>query len=317
MGLVAEKRFTGHSVTAEDLARIEAAGIGFRILLDLPILYPYHPQHGDPLGLDLDALTGLPAPDLRELAWWAAAEAARHAGADSDPDIVASIARPCLDCECAPSRPPFAAPRRRAPVALACGPAPGNEPRPARRSHRCRLRRSLCRRPPRSESPRRRTGPDRHAQRGMTALGRWRTASHSAGARGDRYSRALQCGDSRQQACPDWGFLVQPGTCSRRLRWPTPPRPFTALSPGAGWHRGSAETRLLGSAEAWPLGTARGQIHLKEHPGGERRELLRRRTLLIARRATNWRTVRRTRRSPPKLDGAAVRLRFAFGPPRT
>ena len=92
MGLVAVERFTGHSVTAEDLARIEAAGIGFRILPDLPILYPYHPQHGDPLGLDLDALTGLPAPDLRELAWWAAAEAARHAGADSDPDIVASIA---------------------------------------------------------------------------------------------------------------------------------------------------------------------------------------------------------------------------------
>jgi hypothetical protein len=32
MGLVAVQRFTGHGITAEDLARIEAAGIGFRIV---------------------------------------------------------------------------------------------------------------------------------------------------------------------------------------------------------------------------------------------------------------------------------------------
>jgi len=36
MGLVAVQRFTGHGITAEDLARIEAAGVGFRIVPDLP-----------------------------------------------------------------------------------------------------------------------------------------------------------------------------------------------------------------------------------------------------------------------------------------
>ena len=41
MGLVALQRFTGHGITADYLARIEAADIGFRIVHDLPTLYPH------------------------------------------------------------------------------------------------------------------------------------------------------------------------------------------------------------------------------------------------------------------------------------
>ncbi|MFG1889214.1 DUF6461 domain-containing protein [Micromonospora sp. NPDC049051] len=38
MGLVAVQRFTGHGITAEDLARIESANVAFRIAPDLPTL---------------------------------------------------------------------------------------------------------------------------------------------------------------------------------------------------------------------------------------------------------------------------------------
>lgn len=38
MGLVAVQRFTGHGITAEDLARIESADVAFRILPDPPTL---------------------------------------------------------------------------------------------------------------------------------------------------------------------------------------------------------------------------------------------------------------------------------------
>ncbi|MEW2378097.1 DUF6461 domain-containing protein [Micromonospora sp. NPDC047812] len=114
MGLVAVQRFTGHGVTGEDLARIEAADVGFRILPDLPTLYPrrsqpdnalgrglpapvpHQPQPGGPLGPALDALTGLSEPELRDLAWWIAAEAARRAGLGDDPDVVASVAAHAL-----------------------------------------------------------------------------------------------------------------------------------------------------------------------------------------------------------------------------
>ncbi|MFI7650289.1 DUF6461 domain-containing protein [Micromonospora sp. NPDC049460] len=103
MGLVAVQRFTGHGITAEDLARIEAADIGFRIVPDLPTLYPRRPQHGGKRlgpalpevtapGIPAEALTALPEPELRDLTWWFAAEAARYAGLGDDPDIAASIA---------------------------------------------------------------------------------------------------------------------------------------------------------------------------------------------------------------------------------
>lgn len=98
-GLVAVERFTGRGITAEDLSRIEAADIGFRIVPDLPALYPHRqpptsapPSRADePPGPDAGALARLPEPQLRELAWWAAAEAARYAGLATDPDIAASI----------------------------------------------------------------------------------------------------------------------------------------------------------------------------------------------------------------------------------
>ncbi|SCL44268.1 hypothetical protein GA0070606_0211 [Micromonospora citrea] len=108
-GLVAVRRFTGHGVTAEDLARIDAADIGFRIVPDLPPLYPRRPLPGrrlvGSLGPAVEAPAGLPEaerlaelsePELRDLAWWVAEEAARHAGVGDDPDVVASIAARAL-----------------------------------------------------------------------------------------------------------------------------------------------------------------------------------------------------------------------------
>lgn len=99
MGLVAVQRFTGHGITAEDVARIEAADIGFRIVPDLPTLYPRRPQPQDPLGPATEALTELPEPALRDLAWWAAAQAARYAGLGDDPDVVASLTARALTAE--------------------------------------------------------------------------------------------------------------------------------------------------------------------------------------------------------------------------
>ncbi|MFY1691935.1 DUF6461 domain-containing protein [Plantactinospora sp. WMMB782] len=114
MGLVAVQRFTGHGITAEALARIEAADIAFRIVPDLPTLYPRRPQPDTALGATIvalagqpdappgvtaGALAGLPEAELRDLAWWVAAEAARYAGLDGDPDVAASIAARALTTE--------------------------------------------------------------------------------------------------------------------------------------------------------------------------------------------------------------------------
>ncbi|WP_199853281.1 DUF6461 domain-containing protein [Plantactinospora sp. BC1] len=96
MGLVAVERFTGHGITAEALARIEAADVAFRIVPDLPTLYPRRSGPGDLLADVAETLTGLPEPQLRDLAWQVAAEAARYAGIGADPDIVASIAARAL-----------------------------------------------------------------------------------------------------------------------------------------------------------------------------------------------------------------------------
>ncbi|WP_218826903.1 DUF6461 domain-containing protein [Actinomadura meyerae] len=91
MGLVAVQRFTGHGITADDLARIEAADIAFRIVPDLPTLYPYRLYPGMPPDPTAEALTGQPEPTLRDLAWWAAAQAAHYAELGDDPDIAASL----------------------------------------------------------------------------------------------------------------------------------------------------------------------------------------------------------------------------------
>ena len=92
MGLVAVQRFTGHGITADDLARIQAADIAFRIVPDLPTLYPHRPRRGVLPESAAEALAGRPEPALRDLAWWAAAQAADYAGIGEDPDIAASIA---------------------------------------------------------------------------------------------------------------------------------------------------------------------------------------------------------------------------------
>ena len=99
-GLTAVARFTGRGITAEDLERIESADVAFRIVPDLPTLYPYRPRPSlgpaEPLVLDDETVSRMPEPRLRELAWWAAGEAARHAGLVDDPEIVASIAARAL-----------------------------------------------------------------------------------------------------------------------------------------------------------------------------------------------------------------------------
>ncbi|WP_089311111.1 DUF6461 domain-containing protein [Actinomadura mexicana] len=96
MGMVAVQRFIGHGITADDLARMEDADIGFRIVPHLPPLYPYRARSGAPLGTVIEELTGLPEPALRDLAWWAAAESARYAGLSEDPDVAASVAARAL-----------------------------------------------------------------------------------------------------------------------------------------------------------------------------------------------------------------------------
>jgi hypothetical protein len=58
MGLVAVQRFTGYGMTADDLTRIEAADVAFRIVPDLPTLYPYRPQPGHYIGRVIEALPG-------------------------------------------------------------------------------------------------------------------------------------------------------------------------------------------------------------------------------------------------------------------
>jgi hypothetical protein len=96
-GLVAVERFTGRGLTADDLDRIQAAGIAFRIVPHLPTLYPYHPTLGTRIpDLDTAAVEQLPDDRLRDLAWWAATEAVRYADLADDPDIAASIAARAL-----------------------------------------------------------------------------------------------------------------------------------------------------------------------------------------------------------------------------
>lgn len=99
-GLVAVERFTGHRIGQADVDRVLAAGVGFRIVPQLPELYVYpRPAPGrppafpvfGPLAPATETLLQLPEQRLRDIAWWSAAEAARHAGLDDDPDVAASL----------------------------------------------------------------------------------------------------------------------------------------------------------------------------------------------------------------------------------
>lgn len=107
VGLLAATRFTGVSLCAKDLARIEAVGIGYPILPLLPELYVEQrlddgsralPGHG-PLGADTDRLAALPDADLRDLAWWVADFAAAHSELSEHPAITASLAARALTPE--------------------------------------------------------------------------------------------------------------------------------------------------------------------------------------------------------------------------
>jgi hypothetical protein len=106
-GLLAATRFTGISLTPEDLRRIAAADVGYAILPLLPELYTEQlladgtrrwPGHG-PLDADTDLLAALPADRLRELAWWAATFAVGHSEISGHPEVVASLAARALTPE--------------------------------------------------------------------------------------------------------------------------------------------------------------------------------------------------------------------------
>jgi hypothetical protein len=104
-GLVAVQRFTGRGITEGDLALIKDADIAYRIVPDLPELYPYRelsPGMGElpgmlPLGQETtDVLLALPEPALRDFAWWCAGEAAYYASRAHDRDVTESIAARAL-----------------------------------------------------------------------------------------------------------------------------------------------------------------------------------------------------------------------------
>lgn len=109
IALVAVERFAGIGFTAADLARIELAGVVYRILPWLPDLSPVDrltdgsrrwPGWG-PLGADTDLLVRLPDARLRELAWWAAGAAALHAGLADEPAVTGTLATQALTTEAA------------------------------------------------------------------------------------------------------------------------------------------------------------------------------------------------------------------------
>ena len=104
---IAVARFTGLAITAADVDRIEAADVAYRILPQLPEQYPEERLAdgsrrwgGDgPLGAATDLLATWPDDALRDLAWWAAAEAASHSGLSDEPAARASLAGRALTGE--------------------------------------------------------------------------------------------------------------------------------------------------------------------------------------------------------------------------
>ena len=107
VGLLAASRFTGVSLSADDLTRIQAVDIGYPILPLLPDLRTEPrladgsrrwPGHG-PLGADTDRLAAVPDDELRELAWWIAAFAAAHSELAEHPAVTATLAARALTAE--------------------------------------------------------------------------------------------------------------------------------------------------------------------------------------------------------------------------
>ena len=107
VGLLAAERFTGLSLSAVDLSRIEAVGIGYPIV---PLLPDQHPERlgpdgthtwlGDgPLGTDTDLLAAMPDDELHDLAWWAASFTASYSDLAGHPEVRASLARRALTAE--------------------------------------------------------------------------------------------------------------------------------------------------------------------------------------------------------------------------
>jgi hypothetical protein len=107
VGLLAATRFTGISLSAEDLKRSQAVDIGYPILPLLPDLRAEErladgsrrwPGHG-PLGTDTDRLAAVPDGELRDLAWWIADFAAAHSELAEHPAVTATLAARALTAE--------------------------------------------------------------------------------------------------------------------------------------------------------------------------------------------------------------------------
>ncbi|MEU3623739.1 hypothetical protein BS329_14740 [Amycolatopsis coloradensis] len=104
---VAVERYTGHRLVAEDIERMMAADVAYRIVPHLPELYP-EPRDADgsrrfpgggPLGADTDKLAFLPEETLRNLAWHAAEAAAEAAGVAEDLVVADTLAHRRLSPE--------------------------------------------------------------------------------------------------------------------------------------------------------------------------------------------------------------------------
>ncbi|WP_181773981.1 DUF6461 domain-containing protein [Amycolatopsis pittospori] len=96
---VAVERYTGYRMAPEDIERMVAADVAYRIVPQMPELYPEareadgarrFPGNG-PLGADTDKLAFLPDETLRDLAWRAASVAAEASAAAEDPVIAATL----------------------------------------------------------------------------------------------------------------------------------------------------------------------------------------------------------------------------------
>ncbi|WP_410658926.1 DUF6461 domain-containing protein [Amycolatopsis sp. lyj-112] len=97
--LVAIERYTGYRMRPEDIEQMTSDDVAYRILPQLPQLYPEvreadgsrkFPGSG-PLGADTDRLAFLPEETLRDLAWQAASAAAEHAGVAGDPVVAETL----------------------------------------------------------------------------------------------------------------------------------------------------------------------------------------------------------------------------------
>ncbi|MEV6909004.1 DUF6461 domain-containing protein [Amycolatopsis sp. NPDC051071] len=105
--LVAIERYTGYRMLPEDIERMTAADVAYRILPQLPELYPEKRNDdgsrtytgNSPLGDDTGKLAFLPDEALRDLAWHAASAAAEASGVAGDPVIADTLAHRRLSPE--------------------------------------------------------------------------------------------------------------------------------------------------------------------------------------------------------------------------